>query len=145
MKPFPVLMLLLAVGCSTAENPMTDQSEAPGGATFTAKGHTTDSLAEVKEKVGGQQAVLIDVREQGEWDSGHLADATLIPMSQFNADGLTDELKQQLPTDKPIYLHCAAGGRVLKVAEILKPAGYDVRPLQAGYSELVEQGFPKAE
>ena len=95
----------------------------------------------MKEQVESNQAVLIDVREQSEWDAGHLTSATLIPMSRFKADGITEDMKQHLPTDKPIYLHCKSGGRVLKVAEMLREDGLDVRPLKAGYDELVENGF----
>ena len=33
----------------------------------------------------------------------------------------------------------------LKAAEILKAKGYDVRPLAAGYGQLIKDGFEKAE
>ena len=55
------------------------------------------------------------------------------------------EIPATLPKDKPIYLHCRSGARSLKAAEILKAKGYDVRPLQAGYGQLVKDGFEKAE
>lgn len=146
MKPILLTVLVLCCGCSTAEiatesKPSADQVPSGESPKFTDKGHTTDSLEVVKATVQQDQAVLIDVREQKEWDDGHLQDATLIPMSLFKSDALTAEMKAQLPKDKPIYLHCAAGGRVLTVAEILKTDGYDVRPLKAGYRDLVKEGF----
>lgn len=112
--------------------------------TFTEHGHTTDKLEVVKSHVDKKRAVLLDVREQDEWDEGHLEDARLLPLSAFKSGTLTAELKKHLPKDKPIYLHCAAGGRVLMVAEILQGKGYDVRPLRAGYSKLLSAGFEQA-
>jgi len=38
----------------------------------TWRGHTTDLLKHVKDNLANQHAVLIDVREQSEWDTGHL-------------------------------------------------------------------------
>ena len=35
--------------------------------------HTKDSLDKVKENVAQKKALIVDVREQGEWDEGHLA------------------------------------------------------------------------
>jgi rhodanese-related sulfurtransferase len=54
------------------------------------------------------------------------------------------ELAQVLPTDKIVYCHCLAGGRCLEAAAILGPLGYDVRPLEPGYPDLVRAGFPAA-
>ena len=134
------LTVMICVGCGTSAPPeqATEVVEAAG---FTEAGHTTDSLSVVKERLTGNEAVLIDVREQAEWEDGHLEVATLIPMSVVKADGVTDEIRQSLPTEKPIYLHCKGGGRVLMVAEMLRDEGLDVRPLKAGYDELIEQGF----
>ena len=105
--------------------------------------HTSDPLDQVKAAVEAGKAVMLDVREQGEWDAGHLAKAQLIPLSALSKDVAT--LAAGLPKDKPIYIHCKAGGRCLAAAELLKPLGYDVRPLKAGFGELVKNGFTPAE
>jgi rhodanese-related sulfurtransferase len=105
--------------------------------------HTTDSVEQVKTSVADGKAVIVDVREQAEWDNGHLKAASLVPLSLLSKDGA--EIPGTLPKDKPIYLHCRSGARSLKAAEILKAKGYDVRPLQAGYGQLVKDGFEKAE
>lgn len=105
--------------------------------------HTTDPLDQVKSAVDSGKAVLIDVRELGEWDLGHLKSARLIPLSALSKAGAV--VPADLPKDKPIYLHCRSGGRSLMAAEILKPLGYDVRPLKAGYGDLVKSGFTPAE
>src|SRR5688572_26818033 len=110
--------------------------------------HTKDSLDKVKENVAQKKALIVDVREQGEWDEGHLAGAKLVPLSKLRAGRSSKEYTEQLakdaPKDKIIYCHCKAGVRALTAANILKELGYDVRPLAQGYEELIEAGFPKA-
>jgi len=102
--------------------------------------HTKDSLDDVKKNVSDQKAVLVDVREQSEWDDGHLDGATLVPLSALKKGEQADSL----PKDRIIYAHCAAGKRCLTAADILKKQGYDVRPLKAGYMDLLKAGFQQA-
>jgi rhodanese-related sulfurtransferase len=109
-----------------------------------AADHTTDSLDTVKKNVAGGKAVLVDVRETGEWQDGHLKDAKLLPLSDIKAGVPADKLKAKLPPGKIVYLHCASGGRCRTAADLLKKQGYDVRPLKDGYNNLVEAGFEKA-
>ena len=45
--------------------------------------HTKDSLATVKKNLKEKKAVLFDVREQREWDAGHLQQALLVPLSKL--------------------------------------------------------------
>jgi rhodanese-related sulfurtransferase len=106
--------------------------------------HTKDTLATVKKNVAAKKAVIVDVREKEEWDGGHIEDAMLVPLSALQGTkGLEASLKR-LPKDRILYTHCAVGVRSLKAAEILKKHGYDVRALKAGYPELLNAGFPKA-
>jgi phage shock protein E len=109
-----------------------------------ADGHTKDTLDMVKDSLKDKKAILVDVREQKEWDAGHLKAAVLLPLSKLNGTESETAIKD-LPKDKVIYLHCARGSRCLKAAKILKEQGYDARPLAAGYEALVKEGFPKAE
>lgn len=107
--------------------------------------HTKDSLNDVKKGVADNKAVLLDVREKGEWDKGHLRDARFVALSALRRGIKADKLAQVLPKDKVIYCHCASGQRCLKAADLLQKEGYDVRPLKAGYQELLKSGFPAAE
>ena len=108
-----------------------------------AADHTKDSPDVVKKALAEKKAILLDVREQSEWDAGHLQGAQLLPLSKLKGDDIRNLLKD-LPKDKPIYAHCKAGGRCLTAADILIKHGYDVRPLKQGYQDLLEAGFPKA-
>ena len=112
---------------------------------FTAAGHTVDSLDLVKQRVADGSAVLIDVRELSEWNEGHLADAQLVPLSTLKDEATLATALKKFPTDKPIYVHCRSGGRVIQCAEILNGKGFDIRPLKAGYDAMVKSGFQKAE
>ena len=113
-------------------------------AVLPAAGHTPDTPADVKKAVADGKAVLIDVRELEERKDGHLAAAKSLPLSDLNKGKAVDKLKEVAPAGKIVYLHCAAGGRCLKAAELLKDAGYDIRPLKPGYEALLKDGFEKA-
>ena len=109
--------------------------------------HTADSVDDVRRLLADGTAKLIDVREQEEWDAGHLAAAKLVPLSKLRsmpADQLQATLTDELPKDNIIYCHCRSGRRVLAAAQILEQLEYDIRPLAIGYAELVEKGFEKA-
>jgi rhodanese-related sulfurtransferase len=106
--------------------------------------HTSDPLDTVQQSVAQQKAVIVDVREPEEWQEGHLAAARLVPLSVLERGANPQELAKVLPKDKVIYCYCLAGGRCLEAAAILKPLGYDVRPLKPGYPQLVKAGFPTA-
>jgi phage shock protein E len=114
-------------------------------ASLPAAEHTKDSLETVKRKLAEQQAVLVDVREQDEWDAGHLRDARLLKLSLLRKGVPAEELAKTLPPGKTIYLHCKAGVRCLQAGEILEKAGYKVSPLRPGYEDLLKAGFVKAE
>jgi rhodanese-related sulfurtransferase len=88
--------------------------------------------------------VLLDVREEDEWAAGHLADAQLLPLSKLKGS-TPAAIAAGLPKDKPVYVHCKSGGRVLMFAEALQNQGLDIRPLRAGYDSLIQAGFRKAE
>lgn len=106
--------------------------------------HTKDTPAQVKAAVATKKAVLVDVREPKEWDAGHLKDAASLPLSQLKAGVPADDLKKTLPKGTIVYLHCKSGGRCLVAAEMLQKLGYDARPLESGYEDLLKSGFEKA-
>jgi len=104
---------------------------------------SNDPLPTVQENVATHKAVLVDVREPGEWKEGHVEGAILLPLSSLKK-GDTSALEPQVPRDKIVYTHCVMGVRALKAAKILEKLGYDVRPLKVGYEDLVKAGFAKA-
>lgn len=106
--------------------------------------HTTESLESVKKAVQSGKAILLDVREQAEWDNGHLKDAKFLPTSEITKTKGEAFLKLGIDKKKVVYTHCGAGARALRMATMLKEKGYDVRALKPGFDELLEAGFPEA-
>jgi molybdopterin/thiamine biosynthesis adenylyltransferase/rhodanese-related sulfurtransferase len=81
--------------------------------------------------------VVIDVREQVEWDAGHVAGATLLPLA--DVPRRIEELVPDRGT--PILLHCAVGHRSAVAAGALVQMGYsDVVSLKGPIGRWREQG-----
>ncbi|QDU23674.1 rhodanese-like domain-containing protein [Urbifossiella limnaea] len=114
------------------------------GGVLWAADHTTDSLDVVKTNVTAGKAVIVDVREAGEWGDGHLKGAKHVALSNLKAGVPAEKLRATLPPGSIVYLHCASGRRCLAAADLLKGKGYDVRPLRDGFDGLVKAGFEPA-
>ena len=75
-------------------------------------------------------AAILDIREQDEWDRGHAPGAVHIPMSELPAR--VDELAPFLDRDEPLVVTCRSGGRVTRVLPWLEQQGYEVANLDGG-------------
>ena len=85
-----------------------------------------DARTLVDELRMGAVAVL-DVRDESEWDEGHLAEAIHLPLATL-ASRLGD-----IPRGRPIVVHCQAGSRSAIAASILTASGMPyVRNLTGG-------------
>lgn len=78
-------------------------------------------------------ALIVDVRTPGEYRSGHLPGAKLIPLNQLSAK------IHELGTDKnrPIVLYCHSGSRSGSAESLLKSAGFTNVINGGGYSHLM--------
>jgi len=81
-------------------------------------------------------AVMVDVREDDEWEAGHAPVAVHVPMGQVV------ERMGELPTDRTIVCMCRVGGRSGSVAVHLAGAGYDVRNIAGGMQAWAALGLP---
>ncbi|MDH6111983.1 rhodanese-related sulfurtransferase [Kitasatospora sp. MAP12-15] len=70
-------------------------------------------------------AVLLDVREQDEWDAGHVDGALHIPIGEFTAR--IDEVP-----DAPLYVLCRVGGRSAQVVQYLVGQGREAFNVDGG-------------
>ena len=66
-------------------------------------------------------ALLVDVREIDEFQTGHIPGAVNEPLS-----GIANTA---LPKDKPLFLYCQSGVRSKKAAGILKKMGYQAKSI----------------
>ncbi len=67
-----------------------------------------------------QGALLLDVREPGEYDEVHAPNVTLIPLGQLPAR--INEIARY--KDQPIAVMCRSGRRSAKAVELLEQAGF---------------------
>ncbi len=102
---------------------------------------TKDSLDTVKKKVTEGDAILVDVRDLVEWNSGHVRDAIHLPWRELQGKKGDQLLLDKLPKDKIIYTYCAVGYRSSRAGKIIAKHKFDVRPLKPGFEELVKAGF----
>jgi rhodanese-related sulfurtransferase len=101
---------------------------------------TKDSLDTVKKNVKEGDAILVDVRDLVEWNSGHVRDAIHLPWRDLQGKKV-DEMLEKLPKDKVIYTYCAVGYRSSRAGKIIAKHKFEVRPLKPGFEELVKAGF----
>ena len=80
----------------------------------------------------GPDRVLLDVREDDEWQRGHAADALHIPMGQVPAR------LEEIDGQAELYVICHAGGRSRRVANYLQQSGY--RPVNVNGGMLAWAG-----
>lgn len=69
---------------------------------------------------GARDFVLVDVREQNEYEINQIPGSVLIPKGEF----LNGNAFEQLPQDKQVVLHCKSGVRSAEALAVLKGAGY---------------------
>ena len=101
---------------------------------------TKDSLSQVKRNVAEGKAILVDVRDLVEWNSGHVRDAIHLPWRDLQGKK-SDQLVDKLPKDKIVYTYCAVGYRSSRAGKIIAKYKLDVRPLKPGFEDLVKAGF----
>ena len=106
--------------------------------------HTSDAMDVIRKRLEQGEAVLVDVREQAEWQEGHIEGSILLPNSRLQKGMSPDAIARIVPRDKIVYTLCKAGIRSISAAEELRPLGYDVRPLKPGAQDLLKAGFPRA-
>lgn len=83
-------------------------------------------------------AVLIDVREESEWQAGHAKNAILLPKSSFE----WEIRKRFSDKNKTIIMYCAGGYRSLITCETAQNIGYkNVYSLIGGYRSIVASGW----
>lgn len=87
--------------------------------------------------------VLLDCREQGEFETARIGGARLLPMSEITQR--VEELADQ--RDRHIVVHCHHGGRSLRVARWLRSVGFPHAQSMAGgidqWSLTIDPSVPR--
>ncbi|MET9953680.1 rhodanese-like domain-containing protein [Streptomyces sp. NPDC006339] len=97
---------------------------------------TADQAATLTRPDG--DAVLLDVREQHEWDAGHAPHAIHLPMRALNSGTV-------LPTDaqrQPLVIICRSGSRSRHATALLSSLGIDAVDVIDGMRAWAAAGLP---
>jgi rhodanese-related sulfurtransferase len=91
-------------------------------------------LDEARTLLNSGTAILLDVREQHEWDAGHAIEAVHMPIGELDAAAL--------PPGTQIITTCRFGGRGARAAAVLAEAGLAARSLDGGMRGWRDAGLP---
>lgn len=113
--------------------PYTDENEA-----FPYQTIGTDDARKLIE----QGVHVIDVRQPEEWQQGHIAEATLVPLNGIYSFG--QALKDlKLPADEEVIFVCRSGQRSATASEIALVAGLNkVYNLANGMNGWINRSYP---
>ena len=100
-----LLSLLLLAGCG-------------GNA---AAGYQQITQEEAKEMMDTQEVIILDVREQDEYDSGHIPGAVLLPVGTINEDTAAEVIPEK---DSTVLVYCRSGNRSKTASSKLAELGY---------------------
>ena len=98
------------------------------------------NVAEVKKRMdAGEKLTLVDVREDNEWNQGHIRGAIHLGKGIIERD-----VEKAIPNKgQEIILYCGGGFRSALVADNLKKMGYkNPISMDGGWRGWNEQGFP---
>ncbi len=85
----------------------------------------------------GGECQVIDVREFSEFNSERIADAQLMPLSNF------EKHADEIDHSKPVYLMCRSGNRAEKAAAKLSAKGFtDIHVIQGGMTAWTGANLP---
>ena len=85
----------------------------------------------------GGECQVIDVREFAEFDSERIADAKLMPLSNF------EKHEAEIDHTKPVYIMCRSGNRAKQAAEKLTSKGFtDIHVIEGGMTAWSGANLP---
>ena len=99
--------------------------------------------ADARDEISAGDVVLVDTREQHEWDEAHLGGATLVPPAS-----VADRIEEVAPDrTRRVVLYCRVGNRSARAADLLESElGYeDVASIAGGIEAWQEAGLPVVE
>ena len=126
-----VALSLMLQACGTAET---------GATAVISQAMATVSAKDAAVWQGDEAAVIVDVREQDEWDAGHIEGAIFIPLGQLPA-----RLAELSAYDgQKIVLQCRSGKRSAVASSIMVNSGFEqVYNLTGGIIAWGNAGFTK--
>ena len=85
---------------------------------------------EMEQFIREHRALLVDIRERGEYESSHWMGAVNIPYDKISEDFT------RLPKNRTILMYCEHGGGSMQLASRLGREGYSVATVVGGYEAM---------
>lgn len=101
---FSLLLLFTGCGGSTADN-----------------SYQQITQEEAKEMMDTQEVIILDVREQNEYDSGHIPGAILLPVGTIDENTAAAVIPEK---DSTVLVYCRSGNRSKTASSALAELGY---------------------
>ena len=76
---------------------------------------------EAKEMMDSQEVIILDVREQDEYDGGHIPGAVLLPVGTINEETAAGVIPEK---DATVLVYCRSGNRSKTASSTLAELGY---------------------
>lgn len=130
-----ILLATLLTGCPSTPIPSASGASAAPTIDISKLADTVD-VATVNALRGRSDVLMIDVREQSEYDAGHIPNITLIPMNQV------PNRLSEIPKDKPVIVTCRSGNRSDQVTTFLRQQGYtNIHNMAGGIVAWQQAGY----
>jgi len=95
------------------------------------------SVAQATLLINREDALMVDVRDQGEYDAGHILGARSVPLARLDSPELAKR------KDKPLVVYDDGGERSAKAAAALRKRGFErVVNLTGGLGAWKQAGLP---
>ena len=108
--PLFLLLLLLLTGCGGTTSNASSESD-----------YQQISQEEAKEMMDTQDVIILDVREQDEYDSGHIPGAILLPVGTIDEETAAEVIPEK---DSTVLVYCRSGNRSKTASSALAELGY---------------------
>ena len=132
---FVLMFLGLLLAACGATEPAAPVAEVPVDTAPIQLADSVDvhTVANVKDR---DDVFLLDVREQWEYDEGHIPGVTLLPMGEVPAR------LSEIPTDKEVIVTCRSGNRSGQITDYLRQNGFDnVHNMSGGIVAWEDAGY----
>jgi hydroxyacylglutathione hydrolase len=130
--------LLEAVGFQSLLGVLAGGVPAWGGAGLPTESTAAIDIPELAKRLGRDDVRMVDVRDEDEWQEGHVAGSRHLPYHDLRG-GVPADLR----TDgKPLAVACSAGNRSSIAVSLLKRAGVDnvIHVAEGGVADLEREG-----